>query len=228
MYEILSVGGHIGGECFLLVTKKSAVLLDAGFDFCAPAAVDNISGALGSRPLDYILVSHSHYDHIGGAPAIKSRYPMAKVVGSGYAREVVARPGAKAIMRSLNDGCAREAGVREYPDRIDELSVDMALADGDLLRLPDMTIRALSTPGHTRCAMSYYFLEERLLACSETFGICPRYPEVIPCFIVSYHGVLDAIRRARALRPGRVFLSHTGCIPRGDAELFFDNAQRAA
>lgn len=228
MYQITPVAGHIGGECYLLVSDESAILLDSGFDFCADKTADNIRAVLGGRPLDYILASHTHYDHISGSAGIRRRYPMLKVVASQYAREVLAKDNAKALIRSLNTSYARDAGKPVASDRIDELSVDIVLADGETLRLPDMTVRAVATPGHTRCAMSYYFQEEGLLACSETLGIAPAYPEVTPCFIVGYRSTQDAIERCRALRPRRVFVSHTGLIPDGDADLFFDNARLAA
>lgn len=228
MFRITPVAGHIGGECFLLVSERSAVLLDAGFDFCAERTAANIRAVLGKRPLDCILASHTHYDHMGGIPTIKRHYPMLKTVGSHHAREVLSKSGAKELMRSLNASCARDAGMPVTADRIADLEVDLPLADGETLRLPDMTVQAVATPGHTRCAMSYYFPEERLLICSETQGIAPSYPEVTPCFIVGYRSTLDAIERSRALCPRHVFVAHSGLIPDGEAGAFFDNARRAA
>lgn len=228
MYQITPVTGHIGGECFLLVSEKSAVLLDAGFDFCAEKTADNIQSVLKDRPLDYILASHTHYDHMSGIPVIKRRYPMLKVAGSRQAQKVLAKDAVKTLMRSLNASFATDAGITHIPDRIGELSIDVALDDGETIRLADMTIQAVATPGHTRCAMSYYFQEERLLVCSETIGITPHYPEVTPCFIVGYQSTLEAIERSRALRPEHVFVSHSGLIPSGEADMFFDNARREA
>lgn len=228
MYQITPVTGHLGGECFLLTSEQSAVLLDAGFDFCADKTAANIRTVLGDRPLDYVLASHSHYDHMSGIPGIKRHYPMLKVVGSHHAQKVLAKDAVKSLMRSLNASYARDAGITDFPDRVDDLAVDIALSDGETLRLPDMTIQAVATPGHTRCAMSYYFQEERLLVCSETIGITPQYPDVTPCFIVGYRSTIDAIERSRALRPRHVFVSHSGLIPDGEADSFFDAARREA
>lgn len=228
MYVIEPVTGHIGGECFLLVSEKSALLLDAGFDFCAAKTAENIRAILGERPLDYILATHSHYDHISGAAAIKRRYPGLKLVGSQHAGKVLSLENARAQMRELNADMARDAGIDVAADHIDELSLDIALDDGGELRLPDMTVRAVATPGHTRCSMSYYFPEENFVLCGETVGIAPAYPEVTPCMIVGYRSTLDSIERLRLLRPGRVFVSHTGFVPEGEENMFFDNARKAA
>lgn len=227
MSAIIPVAGHIGGECFLFVSEKSAVLLDAGFAFCADRTAANIRAVLGDRPLDYVLATHTHYDHISGVSGLKRAYPMLRTVGSRHAQEVLASNNAKAVMRSLNASFASDAGFISNGDDIDELSIDIALTDGEELQLRDMTIRAVATPGHTRCAMSYYFPEERLLACSETIGIAPEYPEVIPCMIVGYDSTIDSIERSRRLRPRQVFVSHLGLIPEGEAEQFFSNARQA-
>lgn len=227
MLTIHRIDGHPGGECFLLAAPESAVLFDAGFDFCAEKTADIVQGILGTRSLDYILASHTHYDHISGAPTLKRRYPNLRVAGSHHAKKVVSMESAREQMRLLNASYARDNGITRHGDLIDELRVDTPLADGEELRLPGLTIRAVATPGHTRCAMSYHFPEHSLLACSETVGIAPGYPDVTPCMIVGYQCTLDSIERSRRIGAGRILLSHTGLTPDGEAGLFFDNARRA-
>lgn len=227
MHTLTPVTGHVGGECYLLVSDRSTLLLDTGFSFCAGKTIDNIRAVLGERPLDYILASHSHYDHISAAPAIKRVYPGAKLVGSDYAARVVAKDSARELMRSLNADCARDAGLPLPPDYLDELALDVILKDGEALRLPDATVRALETPGHTRCCMSYHLLEQDLLMCSETAGVAPQYPDVVPTMIVGYTSALESIERLRLLGARQVFVAHFGIIPEGDSEVFFRNARLA-
>ena len=65
-YTVTNVGPVNGGEGFLFVSENTTFLLDDGFSFCGNALVDNIKKVLGDRGLDYILLTHSHYDHVGG------------------------------------------------------------------------------------------------------------------------------------------------------------------
>lgn len=227
MYGIHQVGGHLGGECVLVVSGASAVLIDSGFAFSAGKTADAIEAVLGGRRLDAILATHSHYDHISGSAAIKRRFPGLRIVASRHAAAVLAKPGARDLIRSLNSEI-RGSYMDRVEDHIDELAVDTILDDGETLNLADMTVRAVATPGHTRCSMSYFFVEEGLLACSETTGIAPAYPEVTPCFIVGFRSTLEAVDRLRAMRPRHVLLPHTGLVPEGEIDLFFDNARRAA
>ena len=77
---ITDVRAHPGDSAFLLDDGQTAILYDTGFAFTGYAVADNIRKALGDRPLDYIFLTHSHYDHALGTPYICARYPSAKVV----------------------------------------------------------------------------------------------------------------------------------------------------
>lgn len=224
MYTVEPVGGCVGGECYLVMSGASAVLLDSGFDFCAEKTVGNIRAALGGRRLDLILLTHSHYDHATGSATIRRAFPECRVAAGRLTDEIFHKPGAIRLMRTLNAGVACEKGWPEPADRLDELRVDIPLDDNGVVRLRDMTIRAVATPGHTRCSVSYLFEEEGLLACSETAGIAMRYPEVAPCLIVGYRVTMDSIARLRELGAKRVFVSHFGVIPEDGNDRFFADA----
>jgi hypothetical protein len=83
------------------------------------------------------------------------------VVAGDYAATIFAKPSAKAIMRDLDRKFAATCGVTDYPDRIDALRVDVAVADGDVVKAGDMTFEAIALPGHTKCSMGFYLREER-------------------------------------------------------------------
>ena len=80
---------------FLVDDGKTAVLFDSGFGFTGFRTAEKIKSVLGERKLDYIFLSHSHYDHALGSPYILRYYPDAKVVAGEYAAEIFKRDGAK-------------------------------------------------------------------------------------------------------------------------------------
>lgn len=223
MMKITDVKGHSGGECYLIATEKSTFLYDTGFGYCAEQTVQNIQAALQGRSLDYILLTHSHYDHAMGSITIKAAYPEAKVVCSPYAAKIFGRDGAMAVMNEMNMAAAQNAGQTATLCTA-KFTVDIVMADGDTLALPDVTVRAIATPGHTRCCTSYYFVEEKFLATSETTGYMPKPEEVMPGFVVSYQMALDSIEKCRALQPERLLLPHTGLYD-GDPQHYFDLAK---
>lgn len=227
MYKVVEVTGYSGGECYLIVSERSAVLIDAGLGFCAEKAARNIKTVLGDRPLDYILLTHSHYDHVAGAPVIQEHYPMARTVASAYTKTILDKEKARDAMRTTESKHAKDAGIDMGVDRFNDLRVDIVLADEELLRLPDMTIQAMDAPGHTKCCMNFYFVEEGLLVASESIGYSTNYPVLKSGMVVSYRSTMSSIERAAALKPQHLLLAHTGLIPDEDVSTFFQKAAQA-
>ena len=223
MYEILPVTGCIGGECFLLLSPRHALMVDAGFGFCAPKTARNVRAALGGRPLEYVLLSHSHYDHVLGVPAIKRAYPTAKVVAGALTARILAKQNVRATMLDLDRNAAQGAGLPASDIDFGLLAVDVILRDGESLELADTSVRLMESPGHTRCSVNYYFTGQELLAASETVGI--MYPKVVAAFVVSYKNTLRSIKAARALKPAQLLVSHCGSLSGGHVPAFFENAR---
>jgi glyoxylase-like metal-dependent hydrolase (beta-lactamase superfamily II) len=74
--------GPTGNNTYLL-TGAPSVLIDAGIGRAEHVAA--IAGHLGSAPLDLILLTHHHIDHVAGVPALLARWPSAVVRGGGSA-----------------------------------------------------------------------------------------------------------------------------------------------
>jgi flavorubredoxin len=67
MDRIMEVTGGMGGNAFLVRGAEKTVLIDCGMAYCASNLIRNIKQALNQLTLDYILISHSHYDPISEA-----------------------------------------------------------------------------------------------------------------------------------------------------------------
>jgi competence protein ComEC len=76
-----------GGQSTLLVTPAGqALLIDtgyAGFDNRDPNRIVAAARAGGVKRLDYLLITHFHGDHVGGAPEVVRRLPVATFVDYG-------------------------------------------------------------------------------------------------------------------------------------------------
>jgi metallo-beta-lactamase class B len=129
--------GVSGVSSFLITTPQGHILLDGGFPETGPLIEKNIA-ALGFRIQDVkvLLNSHAHYDHCGGLAELK-RLSGAQMVASRADAEVLESGGRISFEGWRNSG---------FP----AIKVDRVIADGETVKLEDVTLRAVLTPGHTK------------------------------------------------------------------------------
>lgn len=212
MYQIFNVGVVRGSEAFLLINEDGTALIDTGFAFCGEEMAENVEKILGARPLDSILLTHSHYDHASGVPYCREKWPEVKVYAAAYAKRVFDRPGARKTIKEMNDNAAQIFGRPEYRAADNLLYVDVPLSDGDTVIAGNMEFSVLETPGHTMDCISFWCESEKLLISAETIGY-PLLPEkVSPTFLVGYEMTIDSIRRLRALGAEKQLVSHLGLV----------------
>jgi phosphoribosyl 1,2-cyclic phosphodiesterase len=82
--QIVSLGSGSSGNAFLVITKRSNVLIDCGVPVraCLSAlAHHNVAGRL-----DAVIVSHEHVDHVRSVPSITRRHDLPLVATDGTYR----------------------------------------------------------------------------------------------------------------------------------------------
>ena len=225
--KITDVRALPGDSAFLLDDGETAVLYDTGFAFTGYAVADKIKKALGERPLDYIFLTHSHYDHALGSVYVKRRYPDAKIVAGEYAAKIFAKPTARAVMREMDRKFAVKCGVGEYEDLIDDICADVTVADGDVIQAGKMHFTAVGFPGHTRCSVGYYLAENKLLLGSETLGVYAGDGIVVPSCLVGCKITLDSIRKALEMDIESVLVPHFGLLEGEDTQKYLYGGKRS-
>ena len=130
------VFGDLDNNCYLLLdetTNKSA-LIDC------TVADDRMRELIGDTDLQYTLLTHGHFDHIGGVRDIKKEYGCKVVISS------VDAPMLSSGKASLAAFCGAEQNNTEP---------DITVQDRDEIELGTLKIKVLSTPGHTSGSVCY-------------------------------------------------------------------------
>lgn len=217
-----------GDSAFLIDDGETSVLYDTGYGFTGYAVAERIRSVLGNRPLNYILLTHSHYDHALGSAYIRRRYPEVRVVAGTYADRIFRKSSARALMRELDRKAALACGITEYDDLADQLRVDIPVSDGDTVRCGAMEFRVVALPGHTKCSVGYFLSENRLLLGTETLGVYFGEGTYLPSYLVGYQMALDSIRRAKELDIQSILLPHYGPVSGPEAQTYLCRSEQAA
>lgn len=212
----------VGAAGVFLIKGKSNFLFEAGMAFAAPRMIDNIKKEIGGGTVEGVLLSHSHYDHVAGLPAVRSAWPGVKVYASRRAREILEKPSALSLIRKLSGEAAEASGLDwnyDYEDK--DLKVDEVLEDGDVFSIGEHRIKAFSTTGHTRCSMSYV-VDDELMLCSETVGVIMQNGIYMPSFLVDYLAAEQSIETSRRYQVKEIVLNHYGLVAASDRAGIWD------
>ena len=193
----------VGKAAVFLIKGEANILFEAGMAYAADLMIENIRRELGDGQVDAVLISHSHYDHVAGLPAVRKAWPGVKVYGSERAREILLKPSALSVIRSLSGDAAEAAGMdwdRNYRD--EDLRVDVVLEDGETVKIGNHSVLAFETTGHTKCSLSY-IVDGELMLCSESVGVMGPYGGYMPAFLVDYIGARESILKSAKYRKTR-------------------------
>ncbi len=216
----------VGEGAVFLIRGEANILFEAGMAYAAAPMVEKIKKELGGGRVDAVLLSHSHYDHVSGLPAVRRAWPDVKVYASEKAGEILKKPSALETIRRLSGEAAEAAGLFWNPDYRDaDLQVDETLEDGETVRIGDHEVHAFATIGHTRDSFSY-IIDGELMLCSETVGVMGPKGGYMPSFLVDYLGAEESIRRSRAYPVKEIILNHHGPVRERDRARIWDFLQK--
>lgn len=119
--------GPIGTNCYILEDEqdKKAAVIDPGDE---AERILSILNEMDSQ-VEYILLTHGHYDHTTGVPALHEALPEAKIY--------------------IHQADANGTGSRIFPlaGQVQDL---LFYDEGDALPLGSLTVEVLHTPGHSK------------------------------------------------------------------------------
>lgn len=229
MDYIKDVTGGEGGSAYLVLGKDKTALIDCGMAYCAASLIDNIQEVIGDgRKLNYIILSHSHYDHVGAVPYLRKAWPEVEVLAAEHAQKVLSKKSALKTIRDLSCKAGEHFGVYKLLEYDDELmKVDRKVYDGDLLDLGDLKIAVIETPGHTKCSLSF-LVNEKVMFASETSGVISPTGKIYPTFITSYRETIKSNKKCQEAHPKYIISPHSGLVSKNQTPDYWQNCMKAA
>jgi len=203
-----------GGESLLILGSEKTALLDCGMACCAGQLIENIKKGLGGRALDYVLLSHTHYDHIGALPYIKQAWPGVLTAGAEHAGKVLSKQGAIRTINSLSENAFRLfGGTGEFHIPGEGFGIDIVARDGDRISLGEEEVVVLETKGHTDCSLTFVLEPLGVMFASESTGVLEAPEEMHVSILKNYRDAMASVEKCRDYGASLIVSPHFGIIP---------------
>lgn len=228
---IKRVSAGKGGEALLIKGSKRNCLYDAGMAYCGRRMAENVHRELNGARLDFVILSHTHYDHIGGIPYIREIWPDVIIMGSVLGQPILEKPKALKTIRDLAKTAAEKYSNTPHmmPDYKDEdLRMDVGLADGSIISLGDKHIKAYITKGHTPCSMSYFIEEDKILLASESTGLYLGKGKYSSSILTGYGDAMTSIEKCKNLGAEHIFAPHYLAVEKEEIPEYWNRLKATA
>jgi hydroxyacylglutathione hydrolase len=138
-----------------IITGKKNTIIDCGTGQNHEKVKKEIQKIINPSEITQIILTHEHYDHVGGVEKIKRiTGNNAKIIAHPKAAEKIEK--GESIFASLIGG--------EMP----KVSVDLNINDNDTIEIGDYDFKIYHTPGHTQGSICLYNKKEKILFTGDT------------------------------------------------------------
>jgi len=206
---------------YLLVQDGRAAVIDTGTNAAVPRILAALAAA-GLRPadVDWVIPTHIHLDHAGGAGLLMQHLPQARLAVHARGARHMVDP--SQLMAGVRAVYGDEVVQRDYGELVPVPAERVVAADdGLVLHLAKRPLRLLDTPGHARHHLCVW--DEASGGCftGDTLGVSyrefhdARWHYALPSSSpVQYDPVAlrSSVARLLSLHPAQAFVTHYGAI----------------
>ncbi|MCL2175616.1 MAG: MBL fold metallo-hydrolase [Treponema sp.] len=232
MDRFINCIAHKSSDGQLLIGDDYTALFDCGMMFCCEKTIQNVENALNAaadnsrgRTLDYIFLTHSHYDHIGSLPFFRKEWSNVRVVTCETGAAVLLKDTPRRVIRELSLAAAETYNIKLNTDYSDDLfHADIIVKENDIISLGGISVQIIETPGHTRDSLAFFIPELKLFIINETPGILMPDNKVYPCYLTSYNDTINSINKCCQIPYEHLSMPHRGIAGSKEASGFFEKA----
>ncbi len=207
--------------------KEKTAIIDSGVSFMGVVVANQIKEFGLSSP-NLNLLTHSHYDHLGGTPFLKKMFPEMKVAGHPLVNKVLQSERAVKLIKKLNEADEERVKAKEMFGNIDfsfrPFQLDAELEEGDVIDLGGIHLEVIYTPGHTRDSVSYYIPELKALFFGEAGGVPDTGGRIQPEFSSGFSSYMNSLGKLREMDVEIIGLAHGGIIHGDDAKNYIERS----
>lgn len=202
---------------YLIVQNGRGAFIDCGTNYSVPHMLEALRDVgLATSDVDWLILTHVHLDHAGGAGELLAQLPNARLVVHPRGARHMIDPSQLWAGASAVYG---EAVMKASYGRLRPIPAERVVEapDGHVVPLDDRELRCVDTPGHARHHLSIYDKLANVCFTGDTFGLSYREldtaqgPFILPTTTpVQFdpEALHASINRLIALQPEAIYLTH--------------------
>lgn len=206
---------------YLIVEQGRAAFVDTGTSLSLPRLLQALEAAGVARDaVDWVIPTHVHLDHAGGAGALMAALPAAQLLVHPRGAKHLINP--SVLLGSARAVYGDEAVLHAYGTVLPvEARRVVSSTDGMRVELAGRPFTLLDTPGHARHHHCIWDERSQGFFTGDTFGLSYRefdtpqgawlFPTTTPTQFDPV-ALRASIERMLAQQPQRMYLTHYGCI----------------
>jgi glyoxylase-like metal-dependent hydrolase (beta-lactamase superfamily II) len=202
---------------FLMVENGRAAFIETGPNSAVPHLLSALEAhGLERDAVDYVIPTHVHLDHAGGAGLLMQQLPRAKLVVHPRGARHMIDP--LVLMEGARAAFGTEVADRDYGELVPiPAERIVTTTDGMVIELAGRPLLFADTPGHARHHHCIWDEASRGWFTGDTFGIV--YPELSPYIVPAtapvgfdQEALHESVARLLAQRPELMYLTHYGAV----------------
>lgn len=206
----------------MVVENGRVAFIDTGSNDALPNALSALAKlGLDEAAVDFIILTHIHLDHAGGAGSLMRAFPNARLVVHPRGARHMAEP-AK-LVAGVTAVYGAEYVARVYGEILPIPAERIIEApDGLVVSLNGRELLCLDTPGHARHHICIVDQKARAIFTGDMFGLSYReldvdgrqfiFPTTTPTQFEPEE-MRSSIKRLMALQPEAMYLTHYSRVP---------------
>jgi glyoxylase-like metal-dependent hydrolase (beta-lactamase superfamily II) len=159
---------------YLIVENGRAAFVDCGTNFSVPRMLEALKNvALAPADVDWLILTHVHLDHAGGAGELIAQLPNARLVVHPRGARHMIDPSALWAGASAVYG---EAVMEQTYGRLKPVAAERVIeaADGHVVDLAGRPLLCIDTPGHAKHHIAIHDARANVCFTGDVFGLSYR------------------------------------------------------
>lgn len=198
-----------------IVKGEQTFLIDSGLTAKAKKYAAVLSECVPDGKIDTLLLTHSHYDHVGACAYLQDIYNF-NVLGS---RDTVGLLDNPDIIEMID--YQNQEMMELFTDAADikcEMPKNLGkVAEGEKIKVSaDRFFEVIAAPGHSHCSLSYLLLPDRILFPGDSAGMMEKDGRKRPVFFSGFKDYENTLRRLAGSEPGILAFAHARYIKGND------------